>query len=42
MLIFKSSGFASVFSVRIFATYFAGSQYITWLSLSPVFAKIAG
>src|SRR5438270_590334 len=41
MLIFSNSGFESVFSVRIFATYFAGSQYITWLSFNPVFANIA-
>jgi len=31
-LTLKSSTLASVFSVRSFATYFAGSQYITWLS----------
>ena len=42
MLVFSSSGFVSVFSVRIRATYFAGSQYITWLSLSDVFTRIVG
>ena len=32
----------SVFSVRNLATYFAGSQYITWLSCRLVFTNIAG
>ena len=34
--------FLSVLSVRNLATYFAGSQYITWLSLKEVFTSIAG
>src|SRR5689334_12002918 len=36
MLHLNKSGLASVLSVRSFATYLAGSQYITWLSLSDV------
>ena len=32
----------SVLSVRSLATYLAGSQYITWLSLSEVLTRIAG
>ena len=42
MLHFNSSGRASVLRVRSLATYFAGSQYITWLSLRPVVTNIAG
>ena len=42
MLVLRSSGLSSVFSVRSLATYFAGSQYITWLSLNEVFTSIAG
>jgi hypothetical protein len=33
---------APSFSSRRRATYFAGSQYITWLSLIEVFTSIAG
>ena len=42
IFIFSSSGFSSVFTVRIRATYFAGSQYITWLSLKLLVTSIAG
>ena len=42
MFVFRRSGFVSVFSVRSFATYFAGSQYMTWLSLKEVFTRIDG
>src|SRR5262245_40532846 len=38
----KSSTFESVFRVRSLATYFAGSQYMTWLSWSDVLTRIAG
>src|SRR6516164_5042970 len=36
MLVFRRRTLSSVFNVRSFATYFAGSQYITWLSLNEV------
>src|SRR4051812_21382850 len=42
MIVFNSSGLESVFNVRSLATYLAGSQYITWLSLSDVSTSIAG
>ena len=42
MLHLSKSGLPSVFSVRSLATYFAGSQYITWLSLKLVVTRIAG
>src|SRR5450755_128313 len=42
ILIFNSSGLSLVFNVRSRATYFAGSQYITWLSLKLVVTRIAG
>src|SRR4051812_12506202 len=42
MIVLSSSGLESVFNVRSLATYFAGSQYITWLSLSEVSTSIAG
>ncbi len=42
MLILKMSGFWSVFTVRSFATYLAGSQYMTWLSSKEVLTSIAG
>ena len=42
MLVTSSSTLLSVFSVRSFATYLAGSQYITWLSWSEVFTSMAG
>ena len=38
----QQSGLLSVFSVRSRATYLAGSQYITWLSLKLVVTSIAG
>jgi hypothetical protein len=41
-LIFNSSGLPSVFTVRRRATYLAGSQYMTWLSLKLVVTSIAG
>jgi hypothetical protein len=42
-LIFSSSGVSNpVFSVRRRATYLAGSQYITWLSLKLVVTSMAG
>jgi len=36
---FHSSGFEWFFSGAFLQTYFAGSQYITWLSFSPVFCQ---
>ena len=42
MLVFRSSGLWSVFTVRNRATYLAGSQYMTWLSLNDVFTRSAG
>ena len=42
MLVLSSSGLASVLTERSLATYFAGSQYITWLSWSEVSTSIAG
>jgi hypothetical protein len=42
MLVFSTSGLSSVFSARSRATYFAGSQYITWLSLNEVFTSMVG
>ena len=33
MLVVKSSGLSSVLCARSLATYLAGSQYMTWLSL---------
>src|SRR5688572_5124671 len=42
MFVTSSSGFESVLYVRSLATHFAGSWYITWLSLNDVFTSIAG
>src|SRR5712664_1640240 len=42
MLILNSSRFESVFSERSFATYLAGSQYITWESLYEERTRIVG
>src|SRR5712664_2114475 len=42
MLILNSSRFESVFSERSFATYLAGSQYITWESLYEERTSIVG
>src|SRR5580700_5204749 len=42
ILILSSRGLVSVFNVRSLATYLAGSQYITWLSLKLVVTRMAG
>ena len=42
MLVLRSSGVVVRLQVRSLATYLAGSQYITWLSLNEVFTSIAG
>ena len=42
MLMCNNSGVSFFLSVRSFATYFAGSQYITCESFRLVFTSIAG
>ena len=42
MLVFKSSTLLSVFNARNFATYLAGSQYVTLGSFKPAVTNIGG
>jgi hypothetical protein len=42
MFVLSSNRWSLVSSARSFATYLAGSQYMTWLSLKEVFTSIVG